>query len=88
MRKVTYKTNQNHPQIKSYKEAVEKGRESQHVLPRNGLWIVKKAGSQRAAQVFETQHEARQVAENVAKNQGTSIFVHGRDGRIRERKDF
>ena len=88
MRKVTLITDQNHPQIKSYKEAVQKGRESQHVLPRDGVWIVKKAGSQRASQIFETQIEAKKAAEIMAKNQGSSLFIHGKDGRIRDRKDF
>ncbi|MEX0896084.1 MAG: DUF2188 domain-containing protein [Patescibacteria group bacterium] len=88
MRKILYKTNQNNPQIKAYKEAVEKGRQSQHVLPREGAWVVKRAGSQRVTQVFTTQLEARQFAEGIARNQGTALFVHGKDGRIKDRRDF
>jgi hypothetical protein len=88
MRKIPYKTNQNHPEIKSYREAVEKGRESHHILPKNGSWIVKRAGSVRATKTFSTKEAAQKTGERIAKNQGTSLFVHGRDGRIRERKDY
>jgi len=88
MHKITLPTDQNHPQIKSYKEALEKGRESYHVLPRNGSWIVKKAGSERAKYVFQTQLEAKGAAEIIVRNQGSSLFIHGKDGRIVDRKDF
>lgn len=88
MKKIVYKTNQNNPEVKAYKAAVEKGKSSQHVLPRNGEWIVKRAGSASATKTFETQSEAREFAQNIARNQGTALFVHGRDGRIRDRRDF
>lgn len=89
MRKVVYKnTSQNHPQVKAYKEAVQKGQNSHHILPKNGSWIVKRAGSHRITKAFDTQLEAKQFGEDIAKNQGTSLFIHGRDGRINDRKDF
>lgn len=88
MRKIPYRTNQNNPQIKAYKQAVEKGLDGQHVLPREKTWIVKRAGASRATQTFDTQHEARQFAEIVARNQGTALFVHGKDGRIMDRREF
>ncbi len=88
MRKITYLTDQNHPQIKSYKQAVEKGRESQHVLPRDGSWVIKRAGASRASKVFSTQEEAKSAGMTIAKSQGSSLFVHGKDGRIRARIDF
>ena len=37
MNKILYKTDQNHPQIKEYKEAVKKGEQNYHVLPRGGI---------------------------------------------------
>jgi hypothetical protein len=88
MRKVFYKTDQTHPQIQAYKQAVEKGMNSQHVLPRGNAWIVKRAGSLKATQVFNTQKEAVSVATTIAQNQGTALFVHGKDGRVRIRQDF
>jgi len=86
MKKIRYQTNQNHPQVKAYKAAVEKGKHNHHVLHREGEWVVKKAGSTRASQVFSTQKEAINYGSSVAKNSGTALFVHGVDGKIRDRK--
>lgn len=88
MKKIPYKTNQNHPKIREYREAVEKGKQNQHVLPRGNDWIVKRAGAEKASQVFGTQREASEHAHSIARNQGTAVFIHGTDGRIRERKDY
>ncbi|MDO8429711.1 MAG: DUF2188 domain-containing protein [Candidatus Daviesbacteria bacterium] len=88
MKKILYKTNQNNPTIKAYKEAIEKGMQNHHVLPRGDEWIVKKAGSSRASQVFSTQKEAANYGKLVAQNNGTALFIHRSDGKIRERKDY
>lgn len=88
MKKIAYKTNQNHPVIKAYRDAVEKGMNNQHVVPRGNDWIVKRAGSDRASQIFPTQSEASEYARSVAQNQGTAVFIHGRDGRIKDRRDY
>lgn len=58
---------------------------NQHVVPRDGKWAVRGAGSQRATSVHRTQQEAIESAREIARNQGTELFVHGRDGRIRDR---
>ncbi|WP_018990860.1 DUF2188 domain-containing protein [Aromatoleum toluclasticum] len=57
----------------------------QHVVPHDGRWAVKGAGAERATVVVDTQKEAIDRAREIASNQGTELFVHGRDGRIRER---
>lgn len=57
----------------------------QHVVPRDGRWAVKGAGAERATVVVDTQKEAIGRAREIASNQGTELFVHGRDGRIRAR---
>jgi len=90
MQKVTYKnTNQNNPQIQSYVEAMEKGKNSQHVLLKNGFWIVKGATpSNQTVQTFKTQAEARKHAEIIAINQGTTLFIHGKSGRIIDQKEY
>jgi len=59
----------------------------QHVVPNNGHWSVKRAGASRASSTHDTQAAAIQAATKIARNQGTDVYVHGRDGRIRERKD-
>jgi len=58
---------------------------NQHVVPRNDGWAVKGAGAERATVVVDTQKEAIDRARNIARNQGTELLIHGRDGRIRER---
>ena len=88
MKRIHFKTDQNHPQIKAYKEAVEKGKTNQHVLPKGGAWILRKASSLKATKIFDTQREAVKYAEAIARNQGTALFIHGEDGRIRNRRDY
>ncbi len=58
---------------------------NQHVVPHDGDWAVRGAGSARATSVYSTQREAIEAAREIARNQNTELFVHGRDGRIRER---
>ena len=40
------------------------------------------------ARFHHTQHEARDAAQEIAQNQGSEMFIHGRDGRIRERNSY
>lgn len=87
MQKIQYKTDQNNPVIRSYKEAVEKGRENQHVLPYGGEWAVTNLVSGKANQVFNNPQDAIKYAEANA-TAGTVVFIHGSDGRIKERKDY
>jgi hypothetical protein len=61
---------------------------SQHVVPRDGEWAVKRAGSERATTIVSTQQEAIKIAKEIAQNQGAELFIHGRDGQIRERNSY
>jgi uncharacterized protein YdaT len=88
MKKIFYKTNQNNPQIRAYKEAVERGKRDHHVVYKDESWKVIRGGSERAIETFETQHEAIARAKYIAQNQGTSVYVHGVDGRIRETESY
>ena len=58
---------------------------NQHVVPHEDGWAVRGAGSRRATSVHQTQREAIDAGRQIARNQRTELFVHGRDGRIRER---
>jgi hypothetical protein len=60
----------------------------QHVVPNGGKWSVRRAGASKASGIFDTQREAIERARDVARNQGTEVFIHGRDGRIRERDSY
>ena len=58
---------------------------SQHVVPRGDKWAVRKAGAEKVTRRFDTQREAIEAARGIARNQGGEVFIHGRDGRIRQR---
>lgn len=60
----------------------------QHVAPRGEKWIVRRTGASRATGVFKTQGEAVERARDLAKSQRTELYIHGRDGRIRERNSY
>ncbi|WP_184166308.1 DUF2188 domain-containing protein [Sphingomonas kyeonggiensis] len=63
-------------------------RKGQHVVPSASGWSVKKAGSTRASSNHATQKEAVAAATQIARNQRTELYIHGRDGRIRERNSY
>ncbi len=60
-------------------------KKGQHVVPTDKGWSVKKAGSSRSSSTHSTQAEAIEAATKIARNQSTEVYIHGRDGRIRER---
>ena len=62
--------------------------QGQHVVPNKGKWSVRKAGSSRVSGTYATQKEATEVARERARNQRTELYIHGRDGRIRERDSY
>ncbi len=49
---------------------------------------MKGAGNSRATVVTGTQKEAIRVGREIAKNQGGELFVHNKQGRIRERDSY
>ncbi len=63
-------------------------RKGQHVVPRDGKWAVRKSGADRVTRKYETQREAIKAARDIAQNQRTEVYIHGRDGRIRERDSY
>ncbi|MDG6078953.1 DUF2188 domain-containing protein [Erythrobacter litoralis] len=63
-------------------------KKGQHVVPNKGEWSVKKAGASKASSTHATQAEAIKAATKVAQNQKTELYIHGRDGRIRERNSY
>ncbi|WP_231467211.1 DUF2188 domain-containing protein [Novosphingobium sp. CECT 9465] len=63
-------------------------KKGQHVVPSSNGWSVKKAGATRASSTHATQQEAIAAATQIARNQQTELYIHGRDGRIRERNSY
>ncbi len=60
----------------------------QHVVPSNGKWKVVRSGAERASGVFGTQDEAVRRATEIARTQRTELYIHGQDGRIRDRRSY
>jgi len=63
-------------------------RKGQHVVPSTDGWSVRKAGAAKATSTHRTQSEAIRAATKIARNQKTELYVHGKDGRIRERNSY
>jgi hypothetical protein len=63
-------------------------KQGQHVVPSGDGWSVKKAGASRASSTHSTQQDAITAATRIARNQKTELYIHGRDGRIRERNSY
>lgn len=61
---------------------------AQHVVPRGDGWAVLRAGAARASGLFETQKDAIARARETARREGTELYIHGTDGRIRERFSY
>lgn len=62
---------------------------SQHVVKNpDGGWSVKKGGSTKATKVHRTQEDAIEHGRSIAKNQKAEFYIHGRDGKIREKDSY
>lgn len=61
---------------------------NQHVVPHSGGWAVRGAGNSRATSIHETQAGAIEAARGIARNQGSELLIHGRNGQIRERDSY
>ena len=62
---------------------------NQHVTPKSdGTWNVIGAVNTKATKNFDKQADAIKLATQIAKNQKTELFLHGKDGRIRERNSY
>jgi hypothetical protein len=62
---------------------------SKHVVPSpSGGWALKNAGSSRASKTFDTQAEAVKHGRDVAKKDGAELYIHGRDGTIKNKNSY
>ena len=58
---------------------------NQHVVPKGTQWAVKGEGNQRNTAICKTQKEAIDIARQISRNQGSELFIHNKQGQIRER---
>jgi len=64
-------------------------KKSQHIVKNpSGGWAVKRGGASKATKVYRTQAEAIQRGRQIAKTQNAEFYIHGRDGRIREKDSY
>jgi uncharacterized protein YdaT len=61
---------------------------NQHVIPHSDGWAVKRAGASRDTKVFSNQSQAINFAKKIAQNKSSELFIHSKDGRIRERNTY
>jgi hypothetical protein len=61
---------------------------NQHVVRRDEGWAVRGEGNTRDTSHHETQVEAFEAAREIAQRQQSEVFIHGRDGKIRERNTY
>lgn len=60
---------------------------TRHVVPNpDGGWDSKKGGAERASRHFETKKDAEQYSRDLAKKEGSELYIHGKDSKI-QRKD-
>lgn len=75
-------------QVASYSRAVKSGSKIQHVILKNGSWVVKSIISNKTSKPFNTQKEAIDYGKNIAKNQKTDLIIYSKEGNIRDRKSY
>lgn len=64
-------------------------KKDQHVVPSTtGGWAVRRSGAERASKVFDTQGKAVEHARAMAKKEHCELYIHGKDGTIRQRSSF
>lgn len=58
---------------------------NQHVVPHKDGWAVKSAGAERATAVFATKQPAVDKGREIARNQGSELLAHGKNGQIKSK---
>ena len=61
---------------------------NQHVVKHQDGWAVRGAGNEKITKITQTQAEAIDIAKEISKNQESELFIHGRNGQIRERNTY
>lgn len=61
---------------------------NQHVVTHEEGWAVKGAGNERVTATYKYQDDAIDRAKKIARNYKSSVIIHGKDGRIRDRISY
>lgn len=57
-----------------------------HVISRTSGWAIKREGSNRATKIYDRKDTAVRGATEIAKQSGSDVVIHKRDGSIQEWK--
>lgn len=63
-------------------------KKNQHVVPHGNQWAIRGEGNGKYTLITDTQGEAINHARGIAQNQQSELFIHNREGRIRERNSY
>lgn len=63
-------------------------KKNQHVVRNGEQWSVRGAGNTNRTATYDTQREAIERGKEIARNQGSELLIHGRNGQIRERNSY
>lgn len=61
---------------------------NQHVVPHKESWAVRGEGNSKVTSTHTMQREAIEHAKSIAQNQRSEMFIHGENGKIRERNSY
>lgn len=61
---------------------------NQHVVPHEEGWAVRGEGNERVTAVYDRQSQAIDRAKDIARNYNSSVVIHGKDGKIRDRISY
>ena len=76
-------------QTKSCKTGVNTSGKNQRVVPTpNGKWGVRGEGNSKITKETSTQTQAIDIAREIAKNQGSEVVIHRKDGVIRDKDSY
>ena len=64
------------------------GKKNQWVIRHHDGWAVKGEGNRRVTRITNTQQEAIQIANRIARAQGSEVIVQDRSGKIRSRDSY
>ena len=57
-------------------------------MPHPEGWAIKGAGNSKYTKILTTQADAIKAARGIAKNQGSELVIHRRNGQIREKNSY
>lgn len=61
---------------------------TQHIVPHQKGWAVRKGGSEKVTKTFQTKEEAKRYGREISIRQDAELFIHGKDGQIQERNSY